>query len=100
MQSARVPSHGQLESESAKHLVSMHSESNLARHCDKTQALQLLQQSPLFHVHAGLIRRVVNSLPRGGIRDKMAPMKVTFKTVQGSKFELDLDSSDMVCDIS
>lgn len=28
----------------------------------------------------------------------MAPIKVTFKTVQGNKFELDLDSGDKVCD--
>ena len=28
---------------------------------------------------------------------KMAPVKVTFKTVQGNKFELDLESSDKVC---
>ena len=27
----------------------------------------------------------------------MAPIKVTFKTVQGNKFELDLDSADKVC---
>lgn len=26
----------------------------------------------------------------------MAPIKVTFKTVQGNKFELDLDSTDKV----
>jgi hypothetical protein len=26
----------------------------------------------------------------------MAPVKVTFKTVQGNKFELELDSSDKV----
>ncbi len=26
----------------------------------------------------------------------MAPIKVTFKTVQGNKFELDLDSADKV----
>ena len=28
----------------------------------------------------------------------MAPIKVTFKTVQGNKFELDLDSGDKVSD--
>ena len=30
----------------------------------------------------------------------MAPIKVTFKTVQGNKFELDLDSADKVCNAS
>ena len=29
----------------------------------------------------------------------MAPIKVTFKTVQGNKFELDLDSADKVRDV-
>ena len=77
------------------HLGNMHHD---LYHIGRTErALTPYGKTLVPNTLAPRLLNISSALPRGGRCFRMAPIKVTFKTVQGNKFELDLDSADKVC---